>query len=190
MTRSIAEQGGEPPITLRLAVEADIPVLTPLMRQAIEELLRPVLSPELVAASHEIMGLDRQLIADRTYYVAECAGGIVGCGGWSRRATLFGGDHTTGRDPARLDPAREPARVRAMYTHPGWTRRGIGRLILARCEADAAAEGFLGCELAATLGGEPLYRASGYTPVERFEAPTSSGHAVPLIRMRKPLSGV
>jgi GNAT superfamily N-acetyltransferase len=178
----------QPAITLRLAETADMPVLQTLTRASIEALLSAVLPPNLVAASHEIMGLDRQLIADRTYYVAEAAGEIAGSGGWSRRATLFGGDHTAGRDPALLDPAREPARVRAMYTSPRWTRRGVGRLILARCEAEAAAEGFTACELAATLAGEPLYRACGYAPVERFTAATSSGEAVPLVRMRKGLA--
>lgn len=175
-------------ISLRLALDQDIPILIPLMRTAIDTLLSPVLPPHLVAASHEIMGLDRQLIADRTYYVADCGGQIVGCGGWSRRATLFGGDHTGGRDPALLDPAVEPARVRAMYTRPDWARRGVGRRILDRCEAEAVAEGFTACELAATLAGEPLYRACGYQLVERFEAPTSSGDAAPLVRMRKPLA--
>ena len=177
-----------PAITLRLAETADIPALQSLMRAAIETLLAPVLPPHLVAASHEIMGLDRQLIADRTYYVAETAGEIAGCGGWSRRATLFGGDHTAGRDSALLDPAREPARVRAMYTHPRWARRGGARLILARCEADAAAEGFATAELAATLAGEPLYRSCGYATVERFSAATSGGHAAPLVRMSKDLA--
>ncbi|CAN7632472.1 GNAT family N-acetyltransferase [Phenylobacterium sp. LjRoot225] len=176
-------------IRLRLAEAEDIPVLAPLMREAIEALLSPVLPPHLVAASFEIMGLDRQLIADCTYYAVESGGQIVGCGGWSRRATLFGGDHTHGRDPAMLEPGRDPARVRAMYTRPDWTRRGVGRRVLDHCEAAAAAEGFTACELAATLAGEPLYRACGYQTVERFEAPTSSGDSVPLIRMRKPLAG-
>jgi GNAT superfamily N-acetyltransferase len=175
-------------ITLRLAAEADLPALTPLVEAAIDALLSPFLPPHLVAASHEIMGLDRQLVADRTYYVAECGGQVVGCGGWSRRATLFGGDAMAERDPTLLDPTREPARVRAMYTHPGATRRGVGRRILDHCEAAAAAEGFAACELAATLAGEPLYRACGYQAVERFEALTSGGYAVPLIRMRKPLT--
>lgn len=175
-------------ITLRLATEEDLAILAPLVEAAIDALLSPFLPPHLVAASHEIMGLDRQLVADRTYYLAECEGQVVGCGGWSRRATLFGGDQARERDPTLLDPAHEPARVRAMYTHPGATRRGVGRAILARCEAAAAAEGFAACELAATLAGEPLYRACSYQPVERFEAPTSGGYAVPLIRMRKTLS--
>lgn len=173
---------------LRLATEADLAALDPLMTRAIDELLPAVLPPELVAASHEIMGLDRLLIADRTYHVAETADGtLAGGGGWSRRATLFGSDHTCGRDPALLNPARDPARIRAMYTHPAFTRRGVGRAILQVCEQAAAAEGFRSCELAATLSGAPLYRACGYQVVEPFEAVTSSGARVPLLRMRKSL---
>jgi GNAT superfamily N-acetyltransferase len=155
---------------------------------AIATLLTPFLPPEGVAASFEVMGLDTQLIADRTYFVVEDETGAVGgCGGWSRRATLFGGDHSAGRDAALLDPAKDAARVRAMYTHPGHVRRGIGRLVLQTCEAAARAEGFSTCELAATLGGEPLYRACGYHDIEPFFAKTSSGYEVPLIRMGKAL---
>ncbi len=147
--------------TIRLADREDAPRLAPMIQDAIGELLQPFLSPEMVEASREIMGLDSQLIADGAYFVVEHEGLIVGCGGWSRRATLFGGDHSAGRDAALLDPRTQPARVRAMSTRPGWTRRGIGRLVLGRCESAAAAEGFRTCELAATLGGEPLYRACG-----------------------------
>lgn len=172
---------------IRPAVEDDVPALRLLMADAIGELLKPFLPPEKVEASREIMGLDTQLIADRTYYVVESGGLAVGCGGWSRRATLFGGDHSAGRDAALLDPAREPARVRAMYTRPGWERRGIGRLILSRCEDAAAAAGFKACELAATMGGAPLYAACGYEAVEPFEAPTSVGLMIPLVRMRREL---
>jgi len=171
--------------THRPAAAADVAVIRPLMDASIAELLKPYLSAEGVAASFDVMGLDTQLIADGTYHVVEADGVVVGCGGWSRRSTLFGGDHTAGRDAALLDPATEPARVRAMYTHPAWTRRGIGRLILDLCEAEAAGEGFRSCELAATLAGEPLYRACGYVEVERFSADTSTGVSVPLIRMRK-----
>ena len=172
---------------LRLAEPDDAQGLRVLMHGAIGELLRPFLPPDKVEASRELMGLDTQLIADRTYYVVEHEGQAVGCGGWSRRATLFGGDHAAGRDAALLDPAAEPARVRAMYTRPGWQRRGVGRLVLAACEAAAAWEGFESCELAATMGGEPLYRACGYAVVEPFEAVTSGGLAIPLLRMRKAL---
>ncbi|HXQ16374.1 MAG TPA: GNAT family N-acetyltransferase [Caulobacteraceae bacterium] len=175
-------------LTLRLALEADLPALDALMHASIAELQTPFLSPDEVAASFSIMGLDSQLVADRTYFVVEMGGRIAGCGGWSRRATLFGGDHSANRDAALLDPAADAARVRAMYTHPLFARRGIGRMILDACEAAAAAEGFASCELAATLAGEPLYRACGYRQIERFSAETPGGVSVPLVRMGKPLS--
>ena len=160
------------------------------MDAAIRALQAPFLTPEQLAASFSIMGLDTQLIADGTYFVVETrAGQIAGCGGWSRRATLFGGDHSLGRDADLLDPARDAARVRAMYTHPDFTRRGVGRMVLHACEAAAAAEGFRNCELAATLAGEPLYRACGYRQIERFVADTPERVSVPLVRMGKRLGG-
>jgi len=179
-------------LTLRLAVPEDLPALRDLMNASIGELLKPFLAPDEVAASFDIMGLDSQLITDGTYFVVEDfsvgeGGALAGCGGWSRRATLFGGDHSAGRDAALLDPARDPARVRAMYTHPDHVRKGVGRLILDACEAAAAGEGFTRCELAGTMAGEPLYRACGYHQIERFSAPTSSGVEVPLVRMGKAL---
>lgn len=169
----------------RLAVRDDIAVLKPLMESAIRELLKPFLSPEAVAASFSIMGLDTQLIDDGTYFVVESGGRIAGCGGWSRRATLFGGDHSAGRDAALLDPKGDAARVRAMYTHPDFVRRGVGRLVLQLCEEAAARAGFARVELAATLSGKPLYRACGYGEIETFESDTPSGVRVPLIRMGK-----
>jgi GNAT superfamily N-acetyltransferase len=179
-------------LNLRLASPEDLPALRELMNAAIGELLTPFLPPDEVAASFEIMGLDSQLVADGTYFIVEEVsdeGGraLAGCGGWSRRATLFGGDHSAGRDAALLDPARDAARVRAMYTHPDHVRKGVGRLILDACEAAAAGEGFTRCEMAATLAGEPLYRACGYREIERFSASTSRGVEVPLVRMGKAL---
>jgi len=173
---------------LRLAREGDVPALRQLMDAAIRRLQTAYLSPEEVTASSFVMGLDSQLIADGTYFVVEAGGRIAGCGGWSRRATLFGGDHSATRDAALLDPASDPARVRAMYTHPDFTRRGVGRMILDACEAAAAKEGFQSCELAATLAGEPLYLACGYRPIERFTAPTPTGIDIPLVRMGKAVS--
>jgi GNAT superfamily N-acetyltransferase len=173
-------------LTSRLASHADLPRLRPLIDAAIGELQRGFLDPAQIAASRSIMGLDTQLIDDGTYFVVEAGGELAGCGGWSRRATLYGGDHSGGRDPALLDPAREPAKVRAMYTHPGFTRRGVGRLILDRCEAAAAAEGFSTLELMGTLAGRPLYEAAGFTVVEHVTE-TAGGVGVPLVRMRKRL---
>ncbi|MEQ4302204.1 GNAT family N-acetyltransferase [Plantactinospora sp. B6F1] len=133
------------------------------------------------------MGIDTQLIDDGTYFVVESSGTLAGCGGWSRRATLYGGDHSRGRHPGLLDPTRDPARVRGMYTHPGFVRRGVGRLILARCEEAAAAEGFRTLELMSMLAGRPLYEAAGFVPVEQVEDPTG-GVPVRLVRMRKPIA--
>lgn len=172
---------------LRLATAADEPAMRAIMDRAIAELLKPYLPPEGVSASFEIMGLDSQLIADGTYFAVTDGGVIAGCGGWSRRATLFGGDHSAGRNAALLDAKRDAARVRAMYTDPAHTRRGIGRMILSACEHAARAEAFARVELAATLAGEPLYRACGYAVIEHFNARTSTGVEVPLLRMGKAL---
>lgn len=170
----------------RLATSADLDALSALMRAAIDELQKPFLDDAQIAASRLLMGLDTQLVADGTYFMVTRAGELAGCGGWSRRATLYGGDQTPGRSPALLDPAVDPARVRAMYTHPDHARRGVGRLILQLCENAARAEGFRAVELVATLAGEPLYRACGYAPVEPFED-ARGGAPVPLLRMRKAL---
>jgi GNAT superfamily N-acetyltransferase len=162
-----------------------MPVLRVLMDAAIAELQRGFLDDAEIASSRAIMGIDTQLIDDDTYFVVEIGGEIAGCGGWSRRATLYGGDQTPGRDARLLDPAAEPARVRAMYTHPAYARRGVGRLILSLCEEAAVEEGFQRLELMATLSGEPLYTAYGFRPLERISDDTG-GAPVPLIRMEKP----
>lgn len=171
----------------RLAGPGDMPALTTLMNRAIAELLPQFLSPAEVEASFAVMGLDTQLIADGTYFIIEQGGSIAGCGGWSRRATLFGGNHTEGRDARLLDPKTEAARVRAMYTSPEFTRRGVGRRILELCEEAARAEGFTAVELGATMGGKPLYEACGYRPIEMMMVPTPNGVKVPILRMGKPL---
>ena len=172
--------------TSRLAATADVPALTVLMDAAIAELQRSFLDEVQIASSRAIMGIDSQLIDDGTYFVVESDGDIAGCGGWSRRATLYGGNQTPGRDSQLLDPAVDPARVRAMYTNPAYARRGVGRLILSLCESAAAAEGFTRLELMSTLSGEPLYTAYGFRPLERLEDATG-GAAVPLVRMEKPV---
>ena len=157
------------------------------MALAIGELQRGFLSPAEIEASRAVMGLDTQLVRDGTYFVIESNGHLAGCGGWSRRATLYGGDHSTGlRAPALLDPAVDAARVRAMYTHPDFTRRGVGAMIIERSEAAARAEGFMRTELMATLSGEPLYRRCGYEEIERVFAEVGAVR-VPLIRMGKVL---
>ena len=171
--------------THRLARREDVAALTLLMDAAIGELQRGFLSPAEIEASRAIMGLDTQLVDDGTYFIVESGGVAVGCGGWSWRATLFGGDHSAGRDAALLDPATDAARVRAMYTAPEFARRGVGRLVLGLCEHAAAAGGFARVELAATLAGEPLYRACGYEVIERMVSDTPSGLRIPLARMGK-----
>ena len=174
-------------MTHRLATMADVSELTALMAASIRTFIGAYLDPARVEASVEIMGMDTQLIEDGTYFVVECDGRVAGCGGWSRRATLFGGDHSAGRDTRLLDPATEPARVRAMYTHPDFARRGVGRFILSLAEAAAAREGFGGLELVATVAGEPLYAACGFSVVERMEVPTSAAELIPCARMTKPI---
>jgi GNAT superfamily N-acetyltransferase len=157
------------------------------MDLAIRHLQAPYLSEAEIAASFDIMGLDTQLIDDETYYVVQDGSEIVGCGGWSKRATLYGGNHSASRDASLLDPEHDAARIRAMYTHPDHARRGIGRLILKACEAAAAAERFRHAELVATLSGEPLYSACGYRLVEEMHAETASDVAIPVRSMRKDL---
>jgi len=173
-------------LTHRLASRADLDALRRLMDAAIAELQKPFLDSRQVESSRTIMGLDTQLIDDGTYFVVEIDGEIAGCGGWSRRATLYGGDQTPGRNAALLDPATDAARVRAMYTHPRHTRKGVGRLILSLCEDAARSEGFSRVELMATMAGEPLYRASGYEPLERI-MDDRGGAPVPMVRMTKAL---
>jgi len=171
-------------LTHRIAALADAPALAAVMEAAIAELQKGFLDPKQIASSRMIMGLDRQLLADGSYFVVEADGRIAGCGGWSRRATLYGGDHTPGRDAALLDPATDAARVRAMYTHPDFARRGVGRLILQLCEAAARAEGFKRVELMATLSGRALYSQCGYLDIEAVED-ARGGVPVPLVRMGK-----
>lgn len=173
-------------LTARLAQLQDLDLLKSLMDAAITELQQPFLNTEQIESSRAIMGLDTQLIQDGTYFIIESAGATAGCGGWSDRATLYGGDLTTGRSPALLDPDRDAARIRAMYTHPQHIRKGVGRMIIGLCEAAARAKGFRRIELMATMAGEPLYRACGYEPVESVED-NRGGAPVPLLRMQKRL---
>ncbi|WP_067496975.1 GNAT family N-acetyltransferase [Actinoplanes sp. TFC3] len=173
-------------LTGRIATSDDLPELAPLIDAAITELQRGFLTDDQIRSSRAIMGLDTQLIDDGTYYVVHSEGKLAGCGGWSRRATLYGADHSAGRNATLLNPATEPARIRAMYTHPGFARRGAGRLVLALCEQAAAAEGFRELELMATMAGQPLYEAAGFHDVEHL-TDAAGGIPVPLVRMRKRL---
>ncbi len=156
------------------------------MARAITELQLAFLSPAEVEASKAVMGLDTQLIDDGCYFLAEIDGQLAGSGGWSRRATLYGGDHSAGRDARLLDPATDAARVRAMYTDPAFVRRGVGRAVLTACERAARDAGFRRVELMATLAGVPLYTAAGFSPIERI-IDSNGGAPVPLVRMGKSL---
>jgi GNAT superfamily N-acetyltransferase len=174
--------------THRVATMEDLDALREVMRRSIETLQDSFLTPEQVRASHKVMGLDTQLVKDGTYFVVECGGRIAGCGGWSWRSTLYGGDASVvSREPRALDPATEPARIRAMYTDPDFARRGVGRLVLHLCEEAAAAAGFHRATMMATMSGVPLYEACGYAPVEAVQESVVDGVTVPLVRMEKPL---
>jgi GNAT superfamily N-acetyltransferase len=175
-----------PTMPHRLARRTDLDALRDLMDAAISELQKSFLDERQIASSRAIMGLDTQLVDDGTYFIVEADGDLAGCGGWSRRATLYGGDQSPGRNAALLDPKKDAARIRAMYTHPHHTRKGVGRLILFLCEEAAKSEGFQKVELMATMAGEPLYRACGYEPHERV-MDDRGGVAVPLLRMSKSL---
>lgn len=170
---------------LRVAERADIPVLNGLIELSGRALSVGYYSPEQAdAITRHVFGVDTQLIDDQTYFVIEQEGRIVGCGGWSKRRTLFGGDQTkSGPDPL-LDPATEPGRIRAFFVHPAMVRRGLGRQLMAACKAASKQANFNSLELAATLPGVPLYLASGFTIVERFDLALPDGIHVPLVRMR------
>ena len=173
-------------LTHRLAGRGDLDAVRALIDAAISELQKPFLDERQIASSRKIMGLDTQLIDDGTYFVVEADGRLAGCGGWSRRTTLYGGDQSPGRSAVLLDPAKHAARVRAMYTHPNYTRIGVGKLIVSLCEEAARSERFESIELMATLAGEPLYRACGFEPCERI-VEDRGGVGVPLLRMIKKL---
>ena len=184
---------GYPPavsdFTHRIARPEDLDALREVMRRSIETLQDEFLSPEQVAASHRVMGLDAQLVADGTYFVVESKGRIAGCGGWSWRSTLYGGDDSiVERAPRALDPATEPARIRAMYTDPDFSRRGVGRFVLELCEDAARRAGFTSATMMATMAGVPLYRACGYAEAEPPISARIDGVEVPLVRMEKSLA--
>jgi GNAT superfamily N-acetyltransferase len=177
--------------THRIANQNDVDAIIQLMRASIEVNMKSFLSTEEIEAAKETMGVDNSLIIDQTYFVIETQVDaetiLVGCGGWGKRKTLYGGDHTTGRDDRLSDPATEPARIRAMYTHPDWTRKGIGGLLLDIGEEAARKEGFKTIELGSTIPGEPLYRAKGYVEVSRDVFPGENGSDNTVIKMVKAL---
>ncbi len=172
---------------LRPATPADLPALRELIARSIRALGSADYTPEQIeAALLGAFGLDTTLVADGTYYVAVTAdGGIVACGGWSRRRTLFGGDARSGRDDARLDPATDAAKIRAFFVDPAHARRGLGRAVLARCEAEARGAGFTAFELMATLPGTRLYAQCGYVPGAPIRHPLPNGLDITFVPMAK-----
>ena len=179
--------------SIRTATPADIPGLESLIGLSVRTLQAPDYShDQREGALGTVFGADTQLIGDGTYFVVECADAapeLVGCGGWSKRRTLFGSDHATGRESTLQDPARDNARIRAFFVHPEWARRGIGSLILEACEQAAMDAGFTGFELGATLTGQRLYSVRGYHPVEHVEVPLANGVSLPIVRMTKRAPG-
>lgn len=174
----------------RLAQENDIPALEILIPLSVRALHTSHYSPaEIDAAIGPIYGVDRYLIRDGTYFVVERHEEIVGCGGWSKRRSLYGSDtHRTTPDP-ELDPQLDAARVRAFFVHPDWVRRGIGRAIMESCERAIVAAGFCKVEISATLPGELLYASFGYATVEHYTIPMTDGLKLPVVRMTKNLGG-
>jgi GNAT superfamily N-acetyltransferase len=171
---------------LRQATMADLPALGPLIAASARELSRDAYTPEQVeGALRGAFGTDTQLIRDGSYFVVEADGRLTCCGGWSRRRTLFGSDDRAGRDSTELDPATDAAKIRAFFIHPDFVRRGLGTMILERCEQDAMAHGFTRFELMGTLPGLRLYAARGYLAGERVDWPLGDGLAIPFIHMSK-----
>ena len=173
---------------IRLATAEDLPAIGELIPASARELSRGYYSPEQTeSAIRHVFGSDSRLIADGTYFAAEENGALAGCGGWSRRRTLYGGDQMKAAEDPLLDPATEAARVRAFFVHPAFARRGIGSGILEACMGAARAAGFRRMELASTLPGVPFYEAFGFQKRERIEVPMPDGLTLPVIRMERSL---
>jgi predicted N-acetyltransferase YhbS len=177
-------------VKVRLATRNDVPALRELIRESVTTLSAQAYTPSQIASAlAHVCGVDSQLIADKTYYVAEVGQRVVGSGGWSKRTTMFGGDQSkSGLNDSLLDPASAAARIRAFYVHPDWARKGIASLILTKCEAAARRAGFASVELVATLPGEPLYSARGYKKAEPMQIETPNGLPLPAFRMTKTLA--
>jgi N-acetylglutamate synthase-like GNAT family acetyltransferase len=173
-------------IRVRIATIEDVPTLEALIDASVRGLQsRDYSAAEIERALATVYGVDTQLIADGTYWVAESPPEIVGCGGWSRRATLFGGDQYAGRKDSLLDPTKDAAKIRAFFVHPDWARRGIGTMILDACETAARDAGFTRFEMGATLTGVPFYATRGYTALDRITVPLPDGESMAIVRMEK-----
>lgn len=172
--------------TLRLATADDIPALRALIDDSVRALSVGFYTKDEIDSSlRYVFGPDTQLIADGTYFVIEAGAMLVAAGGWSRRATLYGGDQMKSSDDPPLDPGREPARIRAFFVHPSWARRGLARQLYEACRQAALAAGFRELELISTLPGEPLYRALGFAPIEERIHHMPNGRDLRVLRMRR-----
>jgi GNAT superfamily N-acetyltransferase len=174
-------------LPLRPATPDDVPALRTLIDRSVRGLSAAVYTPSQIgSALRYVFGPDSHLIADGTYYAIDApTGGLAAAGGWGRRRTLYGGDQTKGAEDPLLDPATEPARIRAFYVDPEWARRGLARRLFEQCAADATRAGFRTLELMATLPGVPLYLALGFTAVEETSAAMPDGETLPLVRMAR-----
>jgi len=173
---------------MRISVPDDTNALHLLIERSVRGLASEYTSAQIEGALGNVLGLDTQLIADQTYFVCETQSDrsvVVGCGGWSKRKTLFGSDHSLMRENTLLDPSRDPARIRAIFVHPDWARCGIGSMILKHCEDAAMTAGFHHFEMASTLTGVPLYKLKGYQESGRIELPLPNGEVLPVIHMTK-----
>jgi GNAT superfamily N-acetyltransferase len=172
----------------RVATLNDVAALRALITESARGLSAGFYTPDQVeAAVTHVFGVDTQLIADGTYFVIDAPDGPAAAGGWSARRTLFGGDQMKSAEDPRLDPATEPARIRAFFVHPRWARRGLARLLYSECARAAWAAGFRSFELMATRPGEPFYATLGFTVVERIETRLPGGIDVPFARMQRPI---
>ena len=177
--------------TFRLATDSDLPAIRALIPPSVRALSADVYSTaQIESALVHVFGPDTQLISDGTYFVAECDGKLVGCGGWSKRKTIYGGDQIMQRDDALLDPQTDAARIRAFFIHPNHARQGIGSGILRRCVEGAGEAGFNRLELVGTLPGERLYAKYGFEVVERIPTLLPDGIEIEFVRMRATIARV
>jgi GNAT superfamily N-acetyltransferase len=175
-------------IVLRNAILEDVPQIEALIARSARGLSTADYRPSQVeGALRGAFGVDSQLLVDQTYFVAEEDGRLIGCGGWSYRSTLFGGDARAGRDSSTLDPRTQAAKIRAFFVDPGNARRGIGSRLLERCEQEARARGFCRVELMATLPGVRLYAARGYVGTDMVRFDVGSEESIEFIPMQKTL---